>query len=191
MCSGWMLLLLLICSLDHVIHSKYLWSFKRRHWLLVCFVSLPVALCWKIGKKLFKLLAALCSVLAMCCKLVYGLWLFLKWCSLTAEMFGQLHHNARQSCDVVGSKVTKEPAAVCHVSCEMFVCSGVVWVWFGSLQLRSTQLVIRQCLMMSGDVELNPGPSEIMTRVHIISTGSEMIYLICTCINPLFRWSRN
>ena len=172
-CSGWVLLLLLVCSLHHMIHSKQWRSFKRRHWLLVFFVSLPLGFCWKIVKKLlavvckivkklFKLLAALCGTLAIGCKFYYLLWLFLKWCFLTAELCKQLDYNSTgigQSGDVVGSKVTKEP--VCHVSCEVFVYSGVGWVWSGSIQLRSTQLVIRQRLILSGDVELNPGPSEI------------------------------
>ena len=159
-CSGWMLLLLLVCSLHHV-HSKYWRSFKRHHWLLVCFVSLCVALCWKFGKKLFKLLAVLCGTLVMCHEVA---WLFLKWCCLATEILGELD-DARQSQDVLGSKIIKEP--VCHVSCEMYLYCGLVWVWFRSLLLRSTQLVIRQHLMMSGDVELNPGPSEIIiSHVH-------------------------
>ena len=174
-CSGWVLLLLLICSLHHVIHSKQWWSFKRRHWLLVFVVSLPLGFCWKIVKKLFKLLAVVCkiikrlfkllavvcSTLVIGCKFYYLLWLFLKWCFLTAEFCKQLDYNATgtgigQSRDVVGSKVTKE--LIYHVSYEVFVYSGVGWVWSGSLQLRVTQLVIRQRFILSGDVELNPGP---------------------------------
>ena len=34
----------------------------------------------------------------------------------------------------------------------------VWWVWFGSLLLGASQLVITLRLIMSGDVELNPGP---------------------------------
>ena len=159
-CSGWLLLLLLLCSLHHI-HSKYWRSFKRHHWLLVCFVSLPMILCWKVGKKLFELLAVLCGALVMCHEVM---WLFLKWCCLATEILGELD-DARQSQDVLGSKIIKEP--VCHVSCEMYLYCGLVWVWFRSLLLRSTQLVIRQHLLMSGDVELNPGPSElIMSHVH-------------------------
>ena len=184
-CSVWVLLLLLVCSLHHVTHSKQWQSFKRHHWLLVFFVSLPLGFCWKIAKKLlavvckivfkllavvwkvvkklFKLLAAVCGTLVIGCKFYYLLWLFLKWCFLTAELYKQLDYNATdigQSHKLVGSKVTQEP--VSHVSCEVFVYSGVGWVWSGSIQLRATQLVIRQQLILSGDVELNPGPSEIM-----------------------------
>ena len=185
-CSVWVLLLLLVYSLHHVIHSKHWRSFKRHHWLLVFFVSLPLDFCWKIikklltvvckivfklltvvckiVKKLFKLLAVVCGTLAIGCKFYYLLWLFLKWCFLTAELYKQLDYNAtRPSCDVVGSKVTKEP--VCHVSYEVLVYSGVGWVWSGSLQLRAAQLVIRQRLILSGDVELNPGPSEIIAHI--------------------------
>ena len=181
-CSVWVLLLLLVCSLHHVIHSKHWRSFKRRHWLLVFFVSLPLGFCWKIVKKLltvvckimfkllavvckivkklFKPLAAVCGTLVIGCKFYYLLWLFLKWCFLTAELCKQLDYSAtRPSQDVVGSKVTKKEP-VCHVSCEVFVSSGVGWVWSGSIQLRAAQLVIRQRLILSGDVELNPGPSE-------------------------------
>ena len=181
-CSVWVLLLLLVYSLHHVIHSKHWQSFKRRHWLLVFFVSLPLGFCWKIIKKLltmvckivFKLLAVVCKIvkklfkpLAVVCgtlaigyKFYYLLWLFLKWCFLTAELCKQLDYNIgqsqRQSDDMLGSKVTKEP--VSHVSCEVFVYSGVGWVWSGSIQLRAAQLIIRQRLILSGDVELNPGP---------------------------------
>ena len=156
-CSVWVLLLLLVYSLNHVIHSKHWRSFKRHHWLLIFFVSLPLGFCWKIVKKLFKLLAVVCSTLVIGCKFYYLLWLFLKWCLLTAELCKQLDYNAtRPSCDVVGSKVTKEP--VSHVSCEVFMYSGVGWVWSGSIQLRAAQLVIHQRLILSGDVELNPGP---------------------------------
>ena len=186
-CSVWVLLLLLVYSLHHVTHSKPWRSFKRRHWLLVFFVSLPLGFCWKIVKKLltmvcktvfklltvvckivkklFKPLAAVCGTLAIGYKFYYLLWLFLKWCFLTAELCKQLDYNIgqsqRQSDDMVGSEVTKEP--VIHVSCEIFVYSGVGWVWSGSIQLRAAQLVIRQRLVLSGDVELNPGPSEIIT----------------------------
>ena len=39
-----------------------------------------------------------------------------------------------------------------QLMCDLCV---VWWVWFGSLP---SQLVIALCLIMSGDVELNPGP---------------------------------
>jgi hypothetical protein len=120
--------------------------------------------------------------LAIGWKFYYILWLFFKWCFLTAELCRQLDYNAaRPNRDEVWSKVTKEP--VYHVSCEIFVYSGVGWVWSGSLQLRSTQLVIHQRLIMSGDVELNPGPSEIMTRMCVCD--SVIIFII------LYRLSRN
>ena len=185
-CSVWVLLLLLVYSLYHVIHSKQWRSFKRRHWLLVFFVSLPLGYCWKIVKKLltvvckivfkllavvwkivkklFKPLAAVCGTLAIGCKFYYLLWLFLKWCFLTAELCKQLDYNATRPSSNVGSKVTKEP--VSHVSCEVFVYSGVGWVWSGSIQLQATQLVIHQRLILSGDVELNPGPSENMNDIY-------------------------
>ena len=43
-----------------------------------------------------------------------------------------------------------------HIS--HFQCCGVDWVQFGSLLLGASQLVIALHLIMSGDVELNPGP---------------------------------
>ena len=99
--------------------------------------------CWKIIKKLFELLAAVCGTLAIGCKFYYLLWLFLKWCFLTAELCKQSDYNGtRPSHDVLGSELTKEP--VSHVSCEIFVYSGVGWVWSGSIQLRAAQLIIRQ-----------------------------------------------
>ena len=42
-----------------------------------------------------------------------------------------------------------------YLICDLCV---VWWVWFGSLLLGPSQLVIALHLMMSGDVELNPGP---------------------------------
>ena len=140
---------------------------------------------WKIVKKLFKPLAVVCGTLVIGCKFYYLLWLFLKWCFLTAELCKQLDYNIgqsqRQSDDMVGSKVTKEP--VSHVSCDIFVYSGVGWVWSGSIQLRATQLVIRQRLILSGDVELNPGPSEIITDAH-----HRMLMMMRIVFS---RWSRN
>ena len=38
------------------------------------------------------------------------------------------------------------------------LCCGGGWVGFGSLLLELSQLVIALRLIMSGDVELNPGP---------------------------------
>ena len=202
-CSVWVLLLLLFCSLHHVIHSKQWRLFKRRHWLLVFFVSLPLGFCWKIAKKLlaivckivfkllaivckivkklFKLLAVVCGTLVIGCKFYYLLWLFLKWCFLTAELCRQLDYNGtRPSGDVVGSK---EP--VSHVSCEVFVYSRVGWVWSGSIQFRAVQLLIRQRLILSGDVELNPGPSEIMSD---IIHHRMLMTIICIVFS---RWSRS
>jgi hypothetical protein len=39
--------------------------------------------------------------------------------------------------------------------CDLCV---VWWAWFGSLLLGASRLVIALRLIMSGDVELNPGP---------------------------------
>ena len=193
-CSGWMLLLLLVCSLHHI-HSKYWRSFKRRHALLVCFVSLPVALCWKAGKKLWKELG-LSDVLYACfaslpvalhwkaCQIcqklwkefmesdavydgvmmlelywevILELWLFLKRHWLTTEihiMYIELDKGRPRR--VVGSKVNKEP--VIYVMYEMVLSYGTGWAWFRSLMIGPSHLVIRQLLIISGDVELNPGP---------------------------------
>ena len=38
------------------------------------------------------------------------------------------------------------------------LCCGGGWVGFGSFLVELTQLVIALRLIMSGDVELNPGP---------------------------------
>ena len=57
---------------------------------------------------------------------------------------------------VVGSKVTKDP--IVHVVYEMVLCNGTGWAWFRSLLIGPSHLVIRQLLIISGDVELNPGP---------------------------------
>ena len=161
-CSGWMLLLFLVWSVHHIL-SKYWWSFKRRHWVLICFVSLPMALCWIF---VFKSLNTVCGALVRCHTVFCGRWQFLKWCCLAVEVHGQLDNNhARQNGNAMGSKVTNDPHH--HISYEMYQYFGLVWGWFGSLSLRLPQLVIRQCLMMSGDVELNPGPSEIIITVTV------------------------
>ena len=194
-CSGWMLLIRLLCSRHHVIHSKHWQSFKRRHALLMWFVSLPVVLCWKVGKKLWKELGlsdvlydwfvslpvALCWEAGQICQklwkefmesdavcdgavmlglyweVIFELWLFLERHWLTTE----IHIIYIEPDDVmprrgVGSKVTKEPAV--RVVYEIVLCYGTGWVWFRSLLIGPSHLVIRQLLIISGDVELNPGP---------------------------------
>ena len=196
-CSGWMLLLLLVCSLHHI-HSKYWRSFKRRHALLVCFVSLPVALCWKAGKKLWKELG-LSDVLYACfvifasgfaleslarfarnfgmslvesdtvCdgvimlelywEVIFELWLFLKKHWLTTEIhIMYIEPDEGRPRRVVGSKVNKEP--VVHVMYEMVLCYGTGWGWFRSFVIGPSHLIIHQLLIISGDVELNPGPQD-------------------------------
>ena len=156
-CSGWMLLLVLV----RFIHSKYWRSFKSRHSLLVCFVSLPAVLCWKISKKLFKLLAALCDavvVFQLYREVIYFLWLSLMRHWLKIEVpAGELQ--------VVGSKVTEEPVPG-HISYELYLYYGLECMWFGSLLLGLSRTVIRQRLIMSGDVELNPGPSEMFMCMY-------------------------
>ena len=160
-CSGWMLLLLLVCSL-HNIHYKYWQSFKRRHALLVCFISLPLALCWKAGKKLWKEFMesdAVCDGTVMYWEVIFELWLFLKRHWLTTEihiMYIELDEVRPRR--LVGSKVNKEP--VVHVMYEMVLCYGTGRAWFRSFVIGPSHLVIRQLLIISGDVELNPGPQD-------------------------------
>ena len=195
-CSGWMLPLLLVCSLYHI-HYKYWQSFKRRHALLVCFVSLPVALCWKAGKKFWKelglsdvLYACFVSLLValhwkagqICQKLwnelvesdtvcdgvimlelywevIFELWLFLKKHWLTTEIhIMYIEPDEGRPRRVVGSKVNKEP--VVHVMYEMVLCYGTGWGWFRSFVIGPSHLIIHQLLIISGDVELNPGPQD-------------------------------
>ena len=192
--SGWMLLLLLVCSLHHI-HSRYWQSFKRRHALLICFVSLPLALCWKVGKKLWKEfglsdvlyacfvslpvalrwkanwicqklwngfmeLDAVCDgvmMLGLYWEVIFELWLFLKRHWLTTEvhiMYIELDEGRPRR--AVGLKVNKDP--VIRVVYEMVLCHGTGWVWFRSLLIGPSHLVIRQLLIISGDVEVNPGP---------------------------------
>ena len=193
-CSEWMLLLVLVWSLHHI-HSKYWPSFKRRHSLLVCFISLLVAVCWNAIKILWKELDQLLDMLydcrafisllvASCWKagkehwkdlmqsdavcdaavmlglyweIIYELWLFLERHCLTTEIHIMYIEpdEAVPRC-VVGSKVDKEP--VVRVVYEMVLCYGTGWVWFRSLLIGPSHLVIRQLLIISGDVELNPGP---------------------------------
>ena len=201
-CNGWVLLLLLVCSLHHVIHAKQWRSFKRRHAVLIWFVSLPVVLCWKVGKKLWKELGlsevfyycfvflpmALCGETAQICQelwnefvesdavydrvvmlglyweLILDLWLFLErhWPTTEIHITYMLciiepdNARPRRRRGRVRSKVTKEPV-VCVV-CEVVLCYGTGWAWFRSLLIGPSHFVIRQLLIMSGDVELNPGP---------------------------------
>ena len=42
--------------------------------------------------------------------------------------------------------------------CDLSILCVVWWAWFGSLLLGASWLVIVLRLIMSGDVELNPGP---------------------------------
>ena len=186
-----------VCSLYHVIHSKQWRSFKRRHAVLICFVSLPVVLRWKVGKKLWKVLGlldvlyycfvslpmALCGEAAQICQelwnefvesdavcdgvamlglyweLILDLWLFLEryWPTTDIHITYMLciiePDNARSRRGRGRSKVTKEP-----VVCEVVLCYGTGWAWFRSLLIGPSHFVIRQLLIMSGDVELNPGP---------------------------------
>ena len=196
-CSVWVLLLLLICSLHHVIHSKQ-WR-SLRHAVLIWFVSLPVVLCWKVGKKLWKELGllevfyycfvslpvALCgeiaqiyqefwnefvesdavcdgvAMLGLYWEFILDLWLFLERYWPTTEI-----HITYMLCIIEPdnarprrrgrSKVTKEPV-VCVV-CEVVLCYGTGWAWFRSLLIGPSHFVVRQLLIVSGDVELNPGP---------------------------------
>lgn len=165
MCNGWMLLLFLICVLHHV-HSKYWWSFKRRHTLLVCFISFPVTLCLKAGKKLWKelelseVVSDVMVMLELYWEVISEVWLFLKRRFLTTEIHIMYiePYEVRQK-RVMRSNVTntgKKP--VVHI--EMILCCGRGWAWFRSLLIGSPYLVIRQLLIRSGNVELNPGPLE-------------------------------
>ena len=57
---------------------------------------------------------------------------------------------------VVGSKVTRK---INDYMYEMVLyCYGTEWAWFRSLLIGPSHLVMRQLLIISGDVELNPGP---------------------------------
>ena len=87
-------------------------------------------------------------------EVIFELWLFLKGHWLTTEihvMYIELRPRR-----VVGSKVNKDP--VVHVMYEMVLCYGTGWAWFRSFMIGPSHLVIRQLLIISGDVELNPGP---------------------------------
>ena len=207
-CSGWMLLLVMVWLLHHIPHSKYWQSFKRRHPLLVCFISLPAALCWKIGKKIWKELGlsyalygifislsedfcefvsllvafyrskhwktfmlsdSVCDAMVMLglyWEVICDLWLFLKGHCLTTKIHVMyIKLNEVRPRRVVRSKVTKKPP-VPVVYYEMALCYRTEWVWFKSLVIRPSHSVIRQLLIMSGDVELNPGP---LDRGRLIS----------------------
>ena len=52
--------------------------------------------------------------------------------------------------------------------CDLCV---VWWVWFGSLLLGLSQLVIALRLIMSGDVELNPGPLDQGWSTENVTSG--------------------
>ena len=59
-------------------------------------------------------------------------------------------------------------------------CYGVGWVSFKSLLIGSSQLVIRRLLLISGDVELNPGPvdhGQLIDFVLIIDSQLGIIYI--------------
>jgi hypothetical protein len=96
-------------------------------------------------------------------ELIFDLWLFIERYWPTAEIHVMYMciielDNARPRTRRLRSKVTKEPAVrVVHV-CEVVLCYGTGWVWFRSLLIGPSHLVIRQLLIVSGDVELNPGP---------------------------------
>ena len=168
----------------------------------VWFVSLPVVLCWKVGKKLRKELGlsdvlyycmycfislpmALCGEAAQICQelwnefvesdavcdrvailglyweLILDLWLFLEryWPTTEIHITYMLciiepdNARPRRRRGRGRSKVTKEP-----VVCEVVLCYGTGWAWFRSLLIGPSHFVIRRLLIMSGDVELNPGP---------------------------------
>ena len=95
-------------------------------------------------------------------ELILDLWLFLEryWLTTEIHMTYMLYmyiielDNARPRRR--GSKVTKE-SVVCVV-CEVVLCYGTGWAWFSSLLIGPSHFVIRRLLIMSGDVELNPGP---------------------------------
>ena len=190
-CSGWMLLLLLVCSLHHI-YSKYWQLFKRRHALLVCFVSLPLALCWKAGKKLWKEFMesdAVCDgamMLGLYWEVILELWLFLKRHWLTTEIhIVYVEPDEGRPTGVVESKVNKEP--VVRVKYEMVLCYGTGWAWFRSLMIGPSHLVIRQLLIISGDVELNPGP---LDHGELNDTSYGGLCLVIHCMSNLQKLNR-
>ena len=90
-------------------------------------------------------------------EVIFELWLFLKRHWLTTEIhILYIELDEARPRRVVGSKVTKKP--VIHVMYEMIPCYGTGWAWFRSLLVGPSHLVIRQLIIISGDVELNPGP---------------------------------
>ena len=106
---------------------------------------------------------AMCDGVAMLelyWELILDLWLFLERCWPTTKI-----HIMHMLCIIEldnarprrrgRSKVTKEP-----VVCVVVLCYGTGWVWFRSLLIGPSHFVIciHQLLIMSGDVELNPGP---------------------------------
>ena len=129
-----------------------------------------MALCGEIGQipgKLWNEFVesdAVCDGVAMLglyWELILDLWLFLEryWPNTEIHITYMLciiePDNARPR-RRRRSKVTKEPV-VCVV-CEVVLCYGTGWAWFRSLLIGPSHFVIRRLLIMSGDVELNPGP---------------------------------
>lgn len=157
--GGWMLLLVLVWLLHHF-HSKYWLSFKRRHQLLVCFTSLPVILCLKAIRKLWKDFEQSDAyydavvMLRLYWEIICELWMFLKRYFPTAET----HIMYLDPHEIRTRKMLRSKKLVIHVMYEMVLCYGTGWVWFKSVLIGPSQLVIRQLLILSGDVELNPGP---------------------------------
>ena len=90
-------------------------------------------------------------------EVIFELWLFVKRHWLTMEIcIMYIVRDEVRLRKVVGSKITKEPV-IC-VAYEMVLCYGTGWAWFRSLLIGPSRLVVRQLLIISGDVELNPGP---------------------------------
>ena len=74
------------------------------------------------------------------------------------------------------SKVAKQPIDY-RVSCVVELCCGG-WVGFGSLLVELSQLVIALRLIMSGDVELNPGP---------LDAGRQLLSFLCLICTMLIN----
>ena len=130
-----------------------------------------MALCGEIGQICHKLWNefvesdAVCDGVAMLglyWELILDLWLFLEryWPTTEIHITYMLciiePDNARPRRGRGWSKVTKEPV-VCVV-CEVVLCYGTGWAWFRSLLIGPSHFVIHRLLIISGDVELNPGP---------------------------------
>ena len=102
------------------------------------------------------------AMLGLYWELILDLWLFLEryWPTTEIHIMYMLciiePDNARPRRGRGRSKVTKEPV-VCIV-CKVVLCYGTGWAWFRSLLIGPSHFVIRRLLIMSGDVELNPGP---------------------------------